>query len=75
MYAAWAAVGLGFLAAGLATLRSYMTTRKLAAAGDERAKAKLAKRRIIDVVVASVLTVAGVCLVLFDFYLKRQSSH
>jgi hypothetical protein len=61
-------IGVGLIAAGIVAIRGHLRRRKLAAAGDERAKAELTARRNIDAVVAPFLIVIGVGMLLFELY-------
>ena len=67
-------LGVGLLCGGFAAIIGRRKRSKLAASGDEKAKAELKKWRIADTVVAPILIVAGVCLLALQFYLDYQKA-
>jgi heme/copper-type cytochrome/quinol oxidase subunit 2 len=68
------AAGVGFLAAGVAAIFGRSRRRRLASAGDEDAKRKLARRRTVETVVAPIFVVIGIGILSVKFYADYEKA-
>ncbi|HEX9556484.1 MAG TPA: hypothetical protein VF991_08320 [Reyranella sp.] len=68
------AIGVGFIAGGVAAIVGRTKRRKRATAGDDDAKSKLEKWQTLETVVAPILVVVGLCMLAVKFYADYQAA-